>query len=71
MNQAEFESLTPYIIEHETWGIGTREIRKNKKEIGVCYRHENGGSSLGTHGYSFQEIYNELLPYLIEGGYHS
>lgn len=65
MKLHDFLSQVPDIINHETAGYGELEIVANSKnKKGVCYRHKNNSSSYGTYGKSWEEIYNDLMPFL-------
>lgn len=70
MTKAEFFELMPYSIEHDTWGYGKLEVVVQRRNLkGVCYRHPSMLASYGTYGASWEEVYDKLMPYLIERGH--
>jgi hypothetical protein len=70
MTKAEFLDRVPHSIEHDTWGHGKLEIVVQKRNHkGVCYRHQSKLASYGTYGMSWKEVYDSLMPYLVEMGH--
>lgn len=70
MTKREFLGTVPHIIEHETSGYGEIEIVVNRKElVGVCYRHRDKTASYGTYKRTWQELHDDLVPFLREHGH--
>jgi hypothetical protein len=72
MTKNEFTSKMPDILYHKTWGYAELEFMKfdiKEIKVGVFYRHEDKRSSYATIKGSWQDLYNDLAPYLEKEGH--
>ena len=72
MTRKEFVLKMPDVLYHKTWGYAELEFMKfdpNENKVGVFYRHLNKASSYGTIKSNWQELYDDLAPYLEKEGH--
>ena len=66
MTKKEFLYQVPDIIDHKIWGYAELEIVLDKNDQnGVCYRHCDKTSSIGTYGLTWMEVYQKLSKLLV------
>lgn len=70
MTKSEILSMLPDIIMHPAHGYAELEILSDKRDDkGLCYRHKNNSTSYGTYGKSWQIIFDDLGPSLVDDGF--
>jgi hypothetical protein len=72
MTKAEFLRRVPYKITHRTWGYAYLEfipISPDENRVGIRYRHSGKACCYATIKYSWQELYDDLIPYLEKEGH--
>jgi len=70
MTKYEFITSLPYFIEHPAHGEGELEAYATEDGQFVAqYRHPSKATSYGTIKGSWQELYNDLRPFLKGNGH--
>lgn len=71
MTQEEFESKIPALIIHPSHGELYRRIQHDKKdkEILFSYRNDQKHNTYGTVAKTFQELFDDLYPFLVKEGH--